>query len=83
MEQLLSPREVADRVPVGYHAILRAIRKGELRASLLRGKYAVRESDLEQWVDDNVVQPPAPAPVRALTDAGGFRGRARRQRGMA
>lgn len=54
MERLLSPAEVAELIPIGYHAILRAIRAGELRASRLRGHYAIRPSDLESWVESNV-----------------------------
>lgn len=89
---MLSPHEVTELVPIGYHAVLRAIRAGELRASLLRGRYAVRESDVEEWWERNVVEPSTPAaavpsarlgrPSAArLTDAGGFRARARQQRG--
>ena len=57
MERLLSPHDVAELVPIGYHAILRAIRAGELRASRLRGHYAIRPSDLETWVESNVALP--------------------------
>lgn len=55
VDRLLSPRDVSDLVPIGYHAILRAIRSGELRASELRGRYAIRPRDLEAWLDDTVV----------------------------
>lgn len=84
MERLLSPRDVAELVPIGYHAVLRAIRSGELRASELRGRYAIRPADFEAWVRQNVVKPPAPphpagAPLGAsgsLTATGGFRAKA-------
>lgn len=84
MERLLSPHDVAELVPIGYHAVLRAIRSGELRASELRGRYAIRPADFEAWVQHNVVKPPSShRPARAtptasdrLTVAGGFRAKA-------
>lgn len=84
MEPLLSPRDVAELVPIGYHAVLRAIRSGELRASELRGRYAIRPADFEAWVRQNVVKPPAPpqpadallGASRSLTATGGFRAKA-------
>ena len=56
MDRLLSPRDVSELVPIGYHAILRAIKSGELRASELRGRYAIRPRDLEAWLEDNLVE---------------------------
>jgi excisionase family DNA binding protein len=84
VERLLSPHDVAELVPIGYHAVLRAIRSGELRASELRGRYAIRPADFEAWVQRNVVKPaPSHRPARpsspasgALTTAGGFRAKA-------
>lgn len=81
MDRLLSPHEVAELVPIGYHAVLRAIRSGELRASELRGRYAIRPADLEAWVQHNMVRPPGPdrrhpattAAPPHLTAARGFR----------
>lgn len=83
MERLLSPHDVAELVPVGYHAVLRAIRSGELRASELRGRYAIRPADFEAWVQQNVVKPATSpschgelAGLGRLTAAGAFRAKA-------
>lgn len=84
MERLLSPAEVAELIPIGYHAILRAIRAGELRASRLRGHYAIRPSDLESWVESNVALPfrtserTLPTPRRAARGVESFRDKTKR-----
>jgi len=84
LERLLSPREVAELMPIGYHAILRAIRAGELRASRLRGHYAIRPSDLESWVESNVALPfrtserTVPTPRRAARGVESFRDKTKR-----
>jgi excisionase family DNA binding protein len=86
VDRLLSPHEVAQLVPIGYHAVLRAIRSGELRASELRGRYAIRQADFEAWVQSNVVRPSVPPDRHEattvtfdyLTATRGFRTRAGR-----
>jgi excisionase family DNA binding protein len=77
-DRLLSPRDVSELVPIGYHAILRAIKSGELRASELRGRYAIRPRDLEAWLEDNVVKSYA----RPSAGGGGDLGRLTGERGF-
>lgn len=62
---MLTPRQCADRSPVGYHSILRRIRSGELPAVQVGGRYGVREEDFQAWLDAHVVNP-AESPVADL-----------------
>jgi hypothetical protein len=46
---VLSPREVADRAGFSYHAILRAIRRGDLAASEpVPGHYRIELAEYER-----------------------------------
>jgi hypothetical protein len=48
---VLSPREVADRSGFSYHAILRAIRRGDLQAfEPVPGHYRIELSEYERWL---------------------------------
>jgi len=48
---VLSPREVAVRAGFSYHAILRAIRRGDLKASEpIPGHYRVSLMDYDRWL---------------------------------
>lgn len=48
---VLSPREVAERAGFSYHAILRAIRRGDLRAfEPVPGHYRIEVADYERWL---------------------------------
>jgi hypothetical protein len=48
---VLSPREVASRAGFSYHAILRAIRRGDLRAfEPVPGHYRVLLAEYERWL---------------------------------
>jgi transposase len=48
---VLSPREVADRAGFSYHAILRAIRRGDLRAfEPVSGHYRIEITEYERWL---------------------------------
>ncbi|HET6867299.1 MAG TPA: hypothetical protein VFH80_15370 [Solirubrobacteraceae bacterium] len=48
---VLSPREVAARAGFSYHAILRAIRRGDLRAfEPVPGHYRVGVDEYERWL---------------------------------
>ena len=55
--RLLSVAEVADTTGLSESAVYRAIAVGELRASKLRGRLRVRLSDLEDWIESNLVSP--------------------------
>jgi hypothetical protein len=49
--EVLSPREVAQRAGFSYHAILRAIRRGDLRAfEPVPGHYRIELADYECWL---------------------------------
>ena len=70
LEQLLTPRDVADRCQVSTKTVLRAIHRGRLRASRLgeQGAYRIREADAVLWIESCVLQveqrpaPTLPAP---------------------
>jgi excisionase family DNA binding protein len=48
---VLSPREVAERAGFSYHAILRAIRRGDLRAfEPVPGHYRIDIAEYERWL---------------------------------
>ena len=48
---VLSPREVAERAGFSYHAILRAIRRGDLRAlEPVPGHYRIEIAEYERWL---------------------------------
>ena len=52
-ERLLCPREVAAQTQLSYHAVLRAIHRGELPASRLCGRIRIRPSDVERWIEEH------------------------------
>jgi len=48
---VMSPREVAERAGFSYHAILRAIRRGDLQAfEPVRGHYRIELAEYERWL---------------------------------
>jgi hypothetical protein len=65
---VLSPHEVADRAGFSYHAILRAIRRGDLEAfEPVPGHYRIAVSEYERWLRRPAQPrkpPPPPAPAR-------------------
>ena len=65
---VLSPREVADRAGFSYHAILRAIRRGDLQAfEPVPGHYRIEVAEYERWLRRPArprQPPPTPAPRR-------------------
>ncbi|MHB1570356.1 MAG: MerR family transcriptional regulator [Solirubrobacteraceae bacterium] len=66
---VLSPREVADRAGFSYHAILRAIRRGDLQAfEPVPGHYRIELAEYERWLRRparrSLQQPPEPRPRR-------------------
>jgi excisionase family DNA binding protein len=55
-ERLLRAGDVADRTGLSYHAVLRAIHRGELPAFRLCGRIRIRPSDLEKWMDERRIE---------------------------
>ena len=48
---VLTPREVAERTGFSYHAILRAIRRGDLHAfEPVPGHYRISMTEYERWL---------------------------------
>lgn len=48
---VLTPREVAERSGFSYHAILRAIRRGDLQAfEPVAGHYRIEVAEYERWL---------------------------------
>ena len=68
VRDVLSPREVADRAGFSYHAILRAIRRGDLEAfEPVPGHYRIEVAEYERWLRRPAQPrkpPPPPAPRR-------------------
>ena len=80
---VLSPREVAERSGFSYHAILRAIRRGDLRAfEPVPGHYRIELSEYDRWLrtparrDANEADPEIQRPRRRTrpddSDRGSF-----------
>jgi len=73
---VLSPREVANRSGFSYHAILRAIRRGDLKAyEPVPGHYRIELSEYERWLHRpmrGAITPPEPRqrPRRSTARAG-------------
>jgi hypothetical protein len=62
---VLSPHEVADRAGFSYHAILRAIRRGDLEAfEPVPGHYRIAVAEYERWLR-RPAQPRKPTPPPA------------------
>jgi hypothetical protein len=63
---VLSPREVADRAGFSYHAILRAIRRGDLQAfEPVPGHYRIEVVEYERWLRRPARRNSSPPPERA------------------
>jgi excisionase family DNA binding protein len=61
---VLSPREVAERCGFSYHAILRAIRRGDLQAlEPVPGHYRIEITEYERWLHRPALRA-MPAPTR-------------------
>lgn len=57
--KLLTVEEVATRSGFGPKAVRKAIRRGELRAHNLCGRWRIREEDYDAWVDAATFVPSA------------------------
>jgi excisionase family DNA binding protein len=58
---VLTPKEVAERAGFSYHAILRAIRRGDLAAlEPVPGRYRIEIAEYERWLHQPVPSAPAP-----------------------
>lgn len=51
MAEVLTVEEVSRRSKLGEKAVRGAIRRGDLRASKLCGRWRVRESDYDDWFE--------------------------------
>jgi excisionase family DNA binding protein len=52
----LTPREVAARVGLSYHSVLRAIRRGDLAAFEVVGRFRIEIGEYERWTHASPVQ---------------------------
>ena len=63
---MLSPREVAELVGLSYHAVLRAIKRGDLRAvEIVPGRLRIKVAEYERWCDPPVYDSAQPSKERA------------------
>jgi excisionase family DNA binding protein len=80
---VLSPREVAERAGFSYHAILRAIRRGDLQAfEPVHGHYRIELAEYQRWLHrparsitappGSVRQRPRPTARTRASDPGSF-----------
>lgn len=56
---LLSPEQVARICGLSRRAVYRAIARGDLRAARLCNRLRVRSEDLDRWVSESIMGPPA------------------------
>lgn len=90
VRDVLSPREVAQRTGFSYHAILRAIRRGDLYAfEPVPGHYRIELVEYERWLHRPVQRDAEPTQrdrllprSRARSDASGGRGSLARLRAI-
>lgn len=62
---VLTPREVAERAGFSYHAILRAIRRGDLTAfEPVPGHYRIEIAEYDRWLRRPAPSAPAAPPER-------------------
>jgi excisionase family DNA binding protein len=54
-ERLLCPRDNATRAGLSYHAVLRAIHRGDVRAFRVCGRIRVRPADVDAWIEASPV----------------------------
>jgi excisionase family DNA binding protein len=68
-DRLLTPADVAERCQISTKTVLRAIHRGQLRATRLgeRSAYRMHAADVDAWIEANVV--PAPPIRRPATPA--------------
>jgi excisionase family DNA binding protein len=63
---VLTPRDVAELAGFSYHAILRAIRRGDLRAcEPIGGQYRIDRAEYERWLHRPVRRKPKATPPPA------------------
>jgi excisionase family DNA binding protein len=66
--EVLAPKEIAERTGFSYHAILRAIRRGDLTAyEPIPGQYRIELADYDRWLR-KPVRPPEPPEPRQQQD---------------
>ena len=53
MHTLLTAREVSSILKISYRKVLDLINNDELTASVIAGKFRVKQSDLKGYIDDN------------------------------
>jgi excisionase family DNA binding protein len=57
----LTVQEVAELARCEHRTVRRAIREGELRASLVGGRWIVKDTAVEEWIDGCANERPATA----------------------
>jgi excisionase family DNA binding protein len=63
--RLLTVKDAAERCQLSESAIRRAIRDGELPASMLRSRLRIKEADLDAWIASKRCLGAVPARARA------------------
>lgn len=67
--EFLTPREVASRIGLSYHSVLRAIRRGDLEAFEVVRRLRIEISEYERWARAS----PVPADTARVRRADGNR----------
>jgi excisionase family DNA binding protein len=63
LPDVLTPREIAERERLSYHAVLRAIRRGELRAYQRGNRLRIDRDDYLAWRTARPAQRERPQPA--------------------
>lgn len=71
----MTVQDVAGCLGLSYHAVLRAVHRGEVRAYKICGRVRLRRSDVRAWIEESRVAieadvpPETPPPPRGSIDA--------------
>ena len=71
----MTVQDVAACVGLSYHAVLRAVHRGEVRAFKICGRIRLRRSDVRAWIEESrlaveaTTPPETPPPARGSLEA--------------
>jgi excisionase family DNA binding protein len=71
----MAVQDVASCLGLSYHAVLRAVHRGDVRAYKICGRVRLRRSDVRAWIEESrlaieaQVRPETPPPARGSLQA--------------
>lgn len=78
----LTVQQVAERVHSEHRVVRKAIKRGELEAALIGGRYLIRETAVEDWFEARLATPTGP-PVQRQRRSPRVREKTEGQRSVA